>query len=154
MYYLSVSLLMFVFPVSAVVIEQFTRSGPPLVESIARWSAFWAVGVRLFLAGARQIINPAYTARTLLGIAGTEPLLLVRELGFANVSFGALGLLSLWRSDWVPAACLAGGLFFALAGIGHVFHPHRNRLENVAMASDLLAALVLLGCLGTMLAIQ
>ena len=32
-----------------------------------------------------------------------------------------------------------------MAGLNHVRQPHRNRLENVAMVSDVFVALVLLG---------
>jgi hypothetical protein len=39
---------------------------------------------------------------------------------------------------------VAGGTFYALAGINHVLRAHRNRLENLAMWSDLFAAAVLL----------
>src|SRR5665213_1823687 len=48
---------------------------------VAKWYVFWAVGVRLSLAGLRQIIQPRYTAETILGLKGAEALFFVRELG-------------------------------------------------------------------------
>ena len=56
---------------------------------VAKWYVFWAVGVRLSLAGLRQIIQPRYTAETILGLKGAESLFFVRELGFANVTMGS-----------------------------------------------------------------
>ena len=51
---------------------------------------------------------------------------------------GTLGLLSLALPEWVvPAAIAAGGLYYGLAGIGHVLHAERNAKEQVALVSDL-----------------
>jgi hypothetical protein len=113
---------------------------------VAKWYVFWAVGVRLSLAGLRQIFQPRYTAETILGLKGAESLFFVRELGFANVSMGSIAALSLIRAAWVPAAALVGALYFGLAGINHCFHQNRNKLQNLAMVSDLFAAVVLAIC--------
>jgi len=43
----------------------------------------------------------------------------------------------------VTAGALAGGIFYGLAGVNHAVQSHRNRLETVAMTSDLFAAVVL-----------
>ena len=40
------------------------------------------------------------------------------------------------------AAALTGGVFHAFAGANRVLQAHRNRLENVAMLSDLFVAAV------------
>jgi len=50
------------------------------------------------------------------------------------------------------AAALAGGVSYGLAGVNHALQPHRNRLETVAMATDLFVAVVLLAvCAGAWL---
>ena len=46
--------------------------------------------------------------------------------------------------EWTPAGALAGDVFYALAGANHAWQAHRNAKENVAMASDLFVAAVLL----------
>jgi hypothetical protein len=112
---------------------------------VAKWFMFWSVGWRLLLAGARQIAQPEYTAREILGLQSAESSTVIRELGFGNLALGVVGVLSLWLSSWQLAAALAGGLFYALAGINHALQKNRNRLRNVAMISDLFVALVLLG---------
>jgi hypothetical protein len=46
--------------------------------------------------------------------------------------------------SWVTAGALAGGVFYALAGLNHIRQAHRGRSENIAMLSDLFAAVILL----------
>ena len=100
--------------------------------------------MRLALAGVRQIAQPNYTARVILGLKSDDVLLVVRELGFANLAAGLVGLLSLFVPSWRLAAALSGGTFYLLAGVHHAFQADRTRLESVAMTSDLLAAAILL----------
>lgn len=145
MYYVIVFTLMFAFPILSVAVEA-TRSAAVLDAAlIAKWFVFWSVGWRLLLAGVRQIVQPEYTAREILGLKSTESWTLVRELGFGNLALGVVGVLSLWLTSWQLAVALAGGLFYVLAGINHVLQKHRNRLENVAMVSDLFVGFILLG---------
>ncbi len=146
MYYAIVALLMFVLPVLSIAVDARSTGVALGVGLVAKWFVFWSVGWRLFLAGLRQIVQPAYTAREILGITGDAPLLLVRELGYANVAIGAIGIASLFIPGWTFAAALAGAVFYGLAGLSHILQKHRNRLENVAMASDLFVGFVLATC--------
>lgn len=152
MYYVIVAAFMFALPVLSVAIELVVTNTSVSAAIVCKWFAFWSVGWRLLLAGARQVVQPQYTARTILGLKHEESLILVRELGFANVALGLLGVLSLVVPSWQLAAALAGGVFYALAGANHAFQAHRNRLENVALISDIFAAALLLGiCVTTVL---
>jgi hypothetical protein len=144
MYYAIVATLMFALPIASIGIEAAQARVPVSAALVGKWFVFWAVGWRLLLAGIRQIAQPGYTAHVILGLKSEETLLLVRELGFANVAVGLVGVVSLFVPSWQLAAALAGGVFYALAGLNHVRQPHRNHLENVAMVSDLFVALVLL----------
>jgi hypothetical protein len=152
MYVPMVVALMFLFPLIATAAElmltdhaAFTAAATLAV--VAKWYVFWAVGVRLSLAGLRQIVQPSYTAQTILGLKNSDSLFLVRELGFANVAIGSAGLVALSHPAWLmPVACI-GAIFYGLAGISHCFQKTRNRLENLALVSDLFAALVLATCL-------
>ena len=127
-----------------------TDHGAPQVAQylvvVAKWYVFWAVGVRLSLAGLRQIIQPRYTAETILGLKGAESLFFVRELGFANVTMGSVAVGSLFAPSWVTPAAMLGAIYYGLAGINHCFHKGRNKLQNVALVSDLFAAVVLAIC--------
>ncbi|MDM0025778.1 DUF6790 family protein [Variovorax saccharolyticus] len=148
MYFVIVAGLMLVFPLLSIAIELGAGHASLGMPLIGKWYVFWAVGLRLLLAGVRQILQPRYTAETILGIRGDDVLLLVRELGFGNLAIGVVGTLSLLLPGWLAPAALVGGIFYGLAGINHALQPHRNAKENVAMASDLFAAAVLLAFCG------
>jgi hypothetical protein len=143
MYYAIVALLMFALPLVSVAVDA-APSAAPATLLIGKWYVFWAVGVRLLLAGLRQVVQPRYTAQVILGLKSDESLLVVRELGFANLSLGLCGILSMVFPEWRVPVALAGGVFYGLAGGNHVLQAHRNRLENVAMGSDIFASVVLL----------
>ncbi|HXP65477.1 MAG TPA: DUF6790 family protein [Steroidobacteraceae bacterium] len=146
MYVPMVIALMLLLPLISIAAEALLTSHGLHLVMVAKWYVFWAVGVRLSLAGLRQIFQPRYTAETLLGFKSAESLFFVRELGFANVAIGSIGVVSLIMPAWVTAAALVGAIFYGLAGISHCFHRDRNKLENVALVSDLFAAAVLAIC--------
>jgi len=150
MYIYLVTALMLVVPLSFVVVQLLLShsmlTAVTIIPVIAKWYVFWAVGVRLGLAGLRQMIQPRYTAKIILGIHSEESLLLVRELGFANTAIGSVGLATLLAPSWVLPTALLGAIFYGLAGLNHLLHRSRNKMQNVAMVSDLFAGLVLAIC--------
>ena len=151
MYLFIVIALMLVLPLISIVAQILLTDhgalhGAAYLAVVAKWYVFWAVGARLSLAGLRQIVQPRYTAETILGFKGAEALFFVRELGFANVAMGSVGIASLLAPSWVTPAAMLGAIYYGLAGISHCFHKVRNKLENVALMSDLFAALVLAIC--------
>ena len=138
MYLAVVVLLMGVFPVASILIESVGFHGDAgLVFLIGKWFVFWGVGMRLLLAGVRQMANPAFTADTIFGIKDKAAEVIVRELGFGNFAIGVLGAVSLLNREWVVPAAIAGGLFYGLAGALHLRNGNRNTNENIAMISDL-----------------
>lgn len=151
MYVLIVIALLLVLPLLSIVAQivltdHGALGGAAYLSVIAKWYVFWAVGARLSLAGLRQIIQPRYTAETILGLKGDESLFFVRELGFANVAMGSVGIASLFAPSWVVPAALLGAIYYGLAGINHCFHKGRNKLQNLALVTDLIAAAVLATC--------
>ena len=137
MYFASVLLLLLVLPLASIFAEAI-RFGHSVTDMrlIGEWFVFWAVGVRLFLAGVRQVLQPSFTAVEIFQIHEPKALAIVRELGFANLSMGLLGLFSLWHKEWLIPAAIVGGLYYGLAGLGHVPQPHKNAKEYTAMISD------------------
>jgi len=114
--------LMLIFPMASIALEVFVHNHGVLdVAIVGKWFVFWAVGMRLLIAGLRQIVQPRYTAETILA-----------------------GLGSLYLAGWVLPVAVIGAIFYGLAGINHVTHRSRNPLQNVAMTSDFFAAVVLL----------
>jgi hypothetical protein len=145
MYYLIVGLLMFVLPIGSILVELFAfKSTQALMPLIGKWFVFWGVGGRLFLAGLRQAIQPRFTAEAILGIKCKESLQVVQELGFANISIGAIGIVSIFSGSWVMPSAIAGCLFCGLAGGRHVVKSKRNTVEDTALVSDLFIFVVLL----------
>jgi hypothetical protein len=138
MYLAAVVLLMLVLPVASVAIEALRAPGAAeLMPLVGKWFTFWAVGVRLFLAGVTQTLRPQFTARSIFAIKDEGALAVVREVGFGNLAMGTLGLASLAEPGWLVPAALAGGLYYGLAGVGHVLRKTRNLKEQIALVSDL-----------------
>jgi hypothetical protein len=148
MYLVVVIALLGVFPIASILVEYFAApGGRDLAFLIGKWFVFWSVGVRLLLAGARQVADPGFTAKTIFEVEDAAALPIVRELGFGNLSIGLLGAVTLARPDWIAPAALAGGLYYGLAGALHVVRDNRNGTENIAMISDILIFIVLAGYL-------
>jgi hypothetical protein len=146
MYFASVLLLLLIFPVASIAIEAAAANhAAGLIFLMGKWFVFWAAGIRLFIAGLRQAIQPEFTLREIFGITDRAPFPIVRELGFANLSMGLLGICSVFRNDWIVPGAMVGGLYYGLAGAGHIFQGHKNSKEYVAMISDVWAFLVLTG---------
>jgi hypothetical protein len=138
MYLAMIVLLMAVLPIGSIAIEGMARHGASdLVYLVGRWFVFWAGGVRLFVAGIRQTAQPGFTARDIFEIRDPGAEKIVREVGFANLAMGLLGIVSILQPGWVPAAAIASGLYYGLAGGLHLLERQRNRTETIAMVSDL-----------------
>jgi hypothetical protein len=147
MYLVLVLALMVVAPVGSVIAELLVGGGNvDLALTAGKWFTFWGVGVRLFIAGLSQTLRPEFTAQNILGgKSDASANLVVQELGFANLAFGLVGVLTLPIPGWLVPGALAGGLFLGLAGIRHIAKPHKNTKEVVATLTDLLVAAVTLG---------
>jgi hypothetical protein len=143
LYFSSVILLLFVFPIVSVAINAHLHPNTEILVLIGRWFTFWAVGVRLFIAGIRQVVQPEFTAHEIFQIPGKVAIPIVREVGFANLSMGLLGLTVFIRPEWTIPAALVGGLYYGLAGAGHVGQRDKNAKEQTALLSDLFVFLVL-----------
>jgi hypothetical protein len=130
-------------PAVSVAAEALLAPGAPLWTLTAKWFVFWLVGVRLFIAGLRQTLQPQYTAETIFEIADPGAHGLVREIGFGNLAMGTLGLCTIAVAGWTVPAALAGGLYYGLAGLGHIARGKRNTIETIALVSDTFAFLLL-----------
>lgn len=145
MYVLTVVSMTFVFPIASILLEAFLfKSTEGVVFLMGKWFVFWGVGIRFFSAGLRQSLDPKFTAEQIFEIKSSEPLVIVQELGFANLSMGLLGIATIFNSSWVVPCAIAGGLFYGLAGAKHITRKGRNLIENVATFSDLFMFLMLL----------
>lgn len=73
---------------------------------IVVWLVFWGIGIRLITAGLRQILKPAFTAETIFNLRSAESHIVIRELGFANLTLGLMAGASLFfrRGSCLPPA--------------------------------------------------
>ena len=146
MYLVMVLGLMVVLPIVSIVIELIVSGGSidPLV-SVGRWFLFWGAGVRLLIAGISQTFRPQFTAQNILGESTPVANQLVRELGFANLGFGIVGIAGAWVAGWMVPAAIAPGVFLLLAGLLHIGKGGKNVKERAATLTDLLVGGVLVG---------
>jgi hypothetical protein len=140
--FLSVLLLMLALPVLSICFEHFLHASTSPATLVGKWFVFWAAGVRLFLGGMKQFFQPRFTAEKIFGISGNDVLPFVRELGVADFATGAVGILSLFKTSFVVPMAIAAAIFYGVAGLRHATEERRNRNQNLAMATDLLASII------------
>lgn len=141
MYAVIVIGLMLVLPVASLALA--LSAGAAFWSSLATWFIFWAVGVRLALAGLRQLLRPEATLREIF--QDTRPdnpvgRRLVTEIGMGNLALGTTGMLSLAFPDWRVPVAVTGAIFYGLAGFGHLQGGATSTNERLAMWSDFGAA--------------
>jgi hypothetical protein len=137
--------LTFLLPLICSVVETSIGSQPPLSFGLfGKWFIFSAVGVRLFIAGVKQTTDPAFTAKEIFHLQNPESYPIVRELGFANLCFGLIGIMSLFFPQWRVVSAFGSGLYYGIAGLQHFLKKPVGVNEKFAMVTDLLIFLVLL----------
>jgi hypothetical protein len=136
-YLVSVLLFMLLLPLGSILFGVVVNKQPFGWLLIGKWFIFWALGVRLFIAGVRQVSKPAFTAKEIFRIDDPGSLPVIRELGFANLCIGLIGILSLFLPSFRTPSAVAAGLYFGLAGFLHLFKKPDSRNELIALISDL-----------------
>ena len=142
LYLISVIFTMLILPVISLVLERMSHP-MSICYLIGKWFVFWAIGVRLFLAGLRQASKPSFTAKEIFHIQGTESFAVIRELGFGNLAIGTGGIVSLLHPEWTSIMAIVGGLYFGLAGTLHLFKKVDSFNEIIALVSDLFIFIVM-----------
>jgi hypothetical protein len=136
-YLVSILLFMVLLPIFCIVVEWRAQDATLSWLLLGKWFVFWPIGIRLFIAGLRQATKPAFTAREIFHLNSDDSFPIIKELGFANMSLGGIAILSLFVPSWRVPAAAAGGLYFGLAGLLHLFKKRDSRNETIAMISDL-----------------
>ena len=144
-YFISVLTMILVIPAIGFLIEQILQNIPSTFDMFAKWFIFSAAGLRLFVAGIKQSINPYFTAKEIFHIENAESCFpIVRELGFANICFGIVGIVSLFKSEWREVCAFASGLYYALAALLHILRKPAGTNELFALWTNLIIFGVLL----------
>lgn len=143
-YMIVVATLTFVVPAVSSFVEHRLFSVAFTLDLVAKWFIFSAVGLRLFLAGIRQTATPEFTAKEIFHIDNPESSPIVRELGFANLCFGTLGIASIFEPEWRTASAFVSAIFYALAALLHAIKRPVGPNESFALWTDVLIFAVLL----------
>jgi hypothetical protein len=140
-YLISVILLTVVLPIASILIE--TMHGADPWYATAKWFVFWAIGIRLLAAGFKQVFQPAFTAEMIFNIKDKASHAIIKELGFYNICVGLAGTLSLYLIGWLVPTAFIGGLYYGLAGIGHMSKKTDSLNEVAALVTDVLVFIVI-----------
>lgn len=144
-YIVVVSVLTFLLPVICSIGQVLITKDTTFTFALfGKWFIFSAVGVRLFLAGIKQTTDPAFTAKEIFHIDSLHSLPIVRELGFANLCFGLVGIVSLFMPQWRVVSAFGSGLYYGIAGLQHLIKKPVGKNEMFAMATDILIFIFLL----------
>jgi hypothetical protein len=141
MYALLVLLQTVALPLVSGIIHLAVAGGNPLIV-FGIWWAFWGVGTRLVVAGISQLVNPSRTTQGILGIDGGGADQIVHELGYANLSMGAVALVAPFLPGLSILGAAPGAIYLGLAGLRHVAKRGKSRDETIATWTDLLVFLV------------
>lgn len=140
-----VSVLTIVLPVICTVVQILIYKDTTIsFELFGKWFIFSAVGLRLFLAGIKQTTNPNFTAKEIFHINSSDSLPIVRELGFANLCFGLVGIVSLFMPQWRVVSAFGSGLYYGIAGLQHLLKKTAGINEMFALITDILIFIILL----------
>lgn len=140
-----VSLLTFVLPAFCSIGQFMIYNDTAFSFALfSKWFIFSAVGLRLFLAGIKQTTNPSFTAKEIFHIDSPESLPIVRELGFANLCFGLVGIVSLFMPQWRVVSAFGSGLYYGIAGAQHILKKPAGINEMFALVTDILIFILLL----------
>ncbi len=143
-YITSVTVLTFVLPAIGFFAEHFKTGAVLTFELFGKWFIFSAVGLRLFLAGIKQVKNPEFTAKQIFHLDNPDSFPILRELGFANICFGLVAIVSLFRPDWRIVSAFASGLYYGIAGVQHGLKNVSGINERFALWTDLVIFVLLL----------
>ena len=137
-YMVGVSLLTFILPIIFSIIEiLLCKNSFFSFNLFSKWFTFSAVGLRLFLAGIKQIVDPAFTAKEIFHLDNFDSFPILRELGFANFCFGLIGIISLFLPDWRMVSAFGSGLYYGIAGFQHLLKKLKGTNEKFALVTDL-----------------
>lgn len=144
LYQWSIIVFFIIVPVTATMVDYYLFAGSNDLISIAfKWFVFSGIGLRLLSAGIKQAVQPQYTAQEIFDMFNENANPIIRELGFANICFGMLAITSLFIPSFAIPSCLAGGLYFGLAGVMHILKKKDSNEEIFAMISDIYIFVIL-----------
>ena len=151
-YMVSISVMIFILPIISFSIESLiNKNEVNILVPIGKWFIFYAAGLRLFIAGIRQITKPAFTAREIFHFTTDESFPVIKELGFANVCSGLVAIVSLFLPAWRIISAFSSGLYYGFAGFAHLTKKPAGANERFALITDLIIFILLMIYIGIFL---
>jgi hypothetical protein len=140
-----VLVLTFILPLVCSIAETLINKDTPFSFSlVGKWFIFSAVGLRLFIAGIKQTTDPAFTTKEIFHLDNPDSFPIVRELGFANICFGLIGIVSLFIPHWRIVSAFGSGLYYGIAGFQHLLKKPVGTNEKFALVTDMIIFILLL----------
>lgn len=136
--------LIFLLPFVSILIEHVAMQTPLNWNLFGKWFVFWAFGFRLFTTGIKQASDPASEAVKTFKLNGKNVYVIIRQLGFANISLGILGILSLINNQWRQIGAISGISFFGFAVLNDISQKVKERGDIITMIWDTITSLVML----------
>jgi len=142
--------LVFVLPLLSAGVEHYIDHSLQTIQMIGKWFVFWTTGIYLFASGVRQASNPEFTGMSIFRLSSRESYVMMKQLGFANMALGAMGILSVINDQWRVIAAITGGLYFGLGSSLYLFSAPAGKNQLVTqlyywmVSAGLLAYLVTL----------
>ena len=144
-YIIVVTVLTFALPIICSLGETLiNKSAIFSFDLFGKWFIFSAVGLRLFIAGIKQSTDPAFTSTEIFHIDDPDSFPIIRELGFANLCFGLIGIISLFLPHWRIVSAFGSGLYYGFAGLQHLLKRPVGTNEKFALITDILIFVFLL----------
>lgn len=140
---ISVIAFFYILPAISIATE-YLYDKSSIIYTAVKWILFWGVGMRLFTCGLKQAIQPAFTAKSIFDIREEKAYSIVRELGFANISTGLCGILSLFYGGFRGAVWVIGLIYYMLALIQHTVRKEKNASERFVTITDFTIVLELI----------
>lgn len=143
-FYIAISIcLLLILPTACIITEILKEDILLHWTLVGKWFLFWAAGIRLFTAGVKQASNPEFTATRIFRFTSRESFVIIRELGFANIAMGSMGILSLINEHWRLLAAIVSCIFFGFAALQHFSRKSDSVNEYIAMVYDSVVFIVL-----------
>jgi len=120
-YIVNVYLLTVLLPFTAMSIESFGSKDKLSVAVLAKWFLFFAVGIRFLLGGIRQVVRAKMKTGEIFYIERKSCCPIVKELGFANLSFGAVAVVSLYVPSWRIVSAFSSSFYYGAAVLNGFF---------------------------------
>ena len=140
------ALLLTALPVLSVAYEYHFAQAALTGALIGKWFAFWAIGVRLMLAGCTQLASRRSKSRDVFA-AREDSKIVKKATGVADIVLAAMGFLCFEIGEASLLATITLGIYMGLACLQQDFKKPATITGWINMVYDLIVFAVIATCL-------